>query len=667
MGLLAPGFLLGLLAVGLPVYFHLLRQHRSTPQPFSSLMFLEPAPQSSIRHRRLRYWLLLALRATWVALLALAFAGPYWLREAPASGGRPGLTVIVLDHSFSMRAAGRLEEARKQAVELLHRLPPGSRVQVAELGSSIGFLTEPTSDRSQLETAIGSVRPSDEASSFGELVRALRLLREREATVELHFFSDLQRTSAPASIADLEPPPGTAIVAHRVGPAEAPNFAVESVETPGTVFGARPVVVKSTVGGFGAGSAERKLSLYCGGKLIASQAVQVPGNGRVTVEFPKLELAHGFNRCELRLDRGDPLAEDDRFRFVIERADPFPMLFVDRARDSRARLYFQAALEAAGSSAFQLQAATAPETANLDPQAYRLIVLSDPGELPGGFLAKLERYVRQGGALWILAGPRMARQAQIPVLNARVEGTEYYAGERELFQLPGLLDENHPSVRATNRWAGVRFFHVTRVEPGDAQVIARLADETPVLFEKRLGEGRVLVFGSTLDNVANDFPLHAAFVPFVAQTADYLAGIERRAATLAVGSYLQLRATSSGASVVALRGLEGESLLGLEEAARAQTFRLEREGFYELRRGSGRVEVVAVNADRRESDLRPLEEEWLVRWRGSEGQQAGQIAAGAGQREQVPLWWWVLLVALGVAVAEALVSRRYLAIERGAA
>ena len=42
MGFLAPWFLAGIVAVGLPLWLHLLRQYRSTPQPFSSLMFFEP-------------------------------------------------------------------------------------------------------------------------------------------------------------------------------------------------------------------------------------------------------------------------------------------------------------------------------------------------------------------------------------------------------------------------------------------------------------------------------------------------------------------------------------------------------------------------------------------------------------------------------------------------
>ena len=62
MGLLSPGWLFGLLAAGLPIYVHLLKRHKTEPVPFSSLMFFEARTQSSVKHRRLQYLLLLALR-----------------------------------------------------------------------------------------------------------------------------------------------------------------------------------------------------------------------------------------------------------------------------------------------------------------------------------------------------------------------------------------------------------------------------------------------------------------------------------------------------------------------------------------------------------------------------------------------------------------------------
>ena len=87
MGFLAPWFLAGLAAVALPIWLHLLRQHKTAPLPFSSLMFFERRTDSAIKHRRLRYLLLFALRTSLLVLLAFAFARPFVNSTTVASAG----------------------------------------------------------------------------------------------------------------------------------------------------------------------------------------------------------------------------------------------------------------------------------------------------------------------------------------------------------------------------------------------------------------------------------------------------------------------------------------------------------------------------------------------------------------------------------------------------
>src|ERR1700679_354769 len=114
MGFFAPWFLAGLLAVGLPVYIHLLRKHTTTPRLVSSLMFFERGTQSSVRHRRLRYLLLFALRALLMLLLALLFAQPFIRRSAASASDK--LLVVAVDDSFSMKAGTRFADAKQQAL-----------------------------------------------------------------------------------------------------------------------------------------------------------------------------------------------------------------------------------------------------------------------------------------------------------------------------------------------------------------------------------------------------------------------------------------------------------------------------------------------------------------------------------------------------------------------
>ena len=206
MGFLNPWFLFGLAAIGLPVYIHLLRRHILPPQPFSSLMFFERGTQSSTRHRRLRYLLLFSLRTALLLLLVLAFANPF-IRRA-AAGAENKLLLIVVDNSFSMQAGSRFADARQGALQLLASRPQAQKAEVMALGGRLAILTQPIQDAGALRSAVESIRASDSRANLGELAHGVRALAETVHTpIELHLFSDMQKTGMPANFADMSLPP----------------------------------------------------------------------------------------------------------------------------------------------------------------------------------------------------------------------------------------------------------------------------------------------------------------------------------------------------------------------------------------------------------------------------------------------------------------------------
>ena len=188
MGFLAPWFLAGAALIGLPLYLHLLRRHTTEPHPFSSLMFFERRTQSSIRHRRLRYLLLLSLRMAVLLLIALAFASPY-IKERTVATSSDRQLLVVVDDSFSMRAGTRLADAKREAFAALDSRGQAERAQVAALGSKLQLLTQPIEDPAQLRAAVESVQPGDSRSNFGELARAVRSLAKARARASSFIFS----------------------------------------------------------------------------------------------------------------------------------------------------------------------------------------------------------------------------------------------------------------------------------------------------------------------------------------------------------------------------------------------------------------------------------------------------------------------------------------------
>lgn len=665
MGVLAPWFLAGAAAIAVPIYLHLLRQHTSAPRPFSSVMFFEPRAQTSIRQRRLRYLVLLALRVALLLFLVLAFADPFINRSA-AGVKSEKLLMVVVDHSFSMRAGSRLADAKRGAISLLASRNPAEPAQVMTLGSKLEALTQPIQDAGALRAAVQSIAPGDSRGSFGELARSLRSLAANvPAPIELHLFSDMQKSNMPPTFSDMALPGNVKLVLHPVANGNPPpNWLVESVNAPGQVWQPKKARVQAVIAGYNTPEATRTVSLVVNGKVMAAKKITVPANGRATVEFDSLDVPYGFSRCELRIDSADALPGDDATLFAVERSDPEQVLFLHDSADTRSPFYFGSALAAAAQSAFTMESVPVLQAGNVQFSKYAFVVLSDAGSLPASLENDLSQYVRGGGSVLIAAGTALGRRSRVPIFGANILQARYYSNDGGSYLMVGDTDPSYPSIAKADRWSGVKFYYATQVDDSGSRVAARLADHTPLLLEKRIGEGRVLLLASGLDNVTNDFPLHPQFVPFVEQTAFYLSGTQRRSGSREVDSFVELRNAKEQAVGVEVIDPDGHRPLSLKDAASAQSFQLTRAGFYQFRLANGRQDVLGVNPDRRESDLAVMSPEAQSLWSGNAGAQPEQAVAsdpGDDKNTRFPLWWYVMLFALAVALAESWVANQHLA------
>jgi len=675
MGFLAPWFLAGIVMLGVPIFVHLLRKHVSTPRPVSSLMFFERGTQSSTKHRRLRYMFLFALRLLIVLLVVLAFANPFLRRRAAAD---QSLLLIVLDNSFSMRSGTHFADAKTQAIQLLASKPRSQRAQVIALGGQSQILTEPTQDINQLKTAIYNIHAGDGHASFADLTRSIRTLAESNpGPMELHLFSDAQRTAMPDNFSEAVLPSAVELTLHSVTKdSAAPNWTVEGLTAPTDLTDPKdPAVsrVKAILTGFATPETEKTVSLIVNGNVVSNKKLKVASNGRMPVEFSPISVEYGFNRCEIRVDGDDALPADNAARFVIRRTDPQRVLFVHSATDQRSVTYFAAALNAASRGAYILQPINAEQATDIDPTKFAFTVLADATKLPSIFQHTLEQYVSRGGNVLITLGLNAERQVKIPLWNGSIQGVQSFAASGAAsvgqvdFTFP-VLEQQQPG-RENGGWSGTRIWYAISVDPAGARVAASLYNGTPLVLERRVGEGHVLLFTSGFDGVTNDLPLQPVFVAFVDKAAKYLSGSGELSGAKIVDSFVQLRsspATSDKAATVEVIDPEGTRPLSLNEARTAQTLRLARAGFYQIRFANGRDAMVGVNPDRRESDLTPITPEMRSLWTGSNTDQAfGPKDVTAEIKYQpLSLWWYFMLLALAVAVTEAFFSTRYLKTDR---
>ncbi|MEE8543187.1 MAG: VWA domain-containing protein, partial [Gammaproteobacteria bacterium] len=273
MTLLAPVFLVGLLALGLPLWLHRLSSENPNRQPFSSVMFLEPGEPRRVLAKKLQYLLLLALRIGILLLLALAFARPALQGSIQTLLGESArLQVIVVDISASMGYGQRWARARDIAADLIDDMGSTDLGQLVAAGRLTRVLTEPSLDRAKLRQGLNALEPGLFRIDYGQIISAVDgILRGVEIPVVLHLVTDLQQTSSPTRFADLAPQARLELQVHDVSVAGDANWGIDGL---GWTAAAAEVAVG--IRGYGTEAAETTVVLELNGNEVARRRVTVP-------------------------------------------------------------------------------------------------------------------------------------------------------------------------------------------------------------------------------------------------------------------------------------------------------------------------------------------------------------------------------------------------------
>jgi hypothetical protein len=111
---------------------------------------------------------------------------------------------------------------------------------------------------------------------------------------------------------------------------------------------------------------------------------------------------------------------------------------------------------------------------------------------------------------------------------------------------------------------------------------------------------------------------------------------------------------------------QGQRVLDLNAAASNERFEPTQAGFYEIRSDAGQ-RWVAVNVDRRESDLNRITPAAAQRWRALAAQASAEPEAAAQQPAAAPrqsIGYILLVLAAGLVIMELLMANHYLRVHR---
>jgi hypothetical protein len=540
MSLIHLGFLAATAAVAVPILIHLLLRPRARRVEIGSVRFLHLALRDSTRRRKVRRWLLLALRSLAVLLLALLFARPYL--SGHGSDGRDREVIILIDQSASMSAvqSGRtlFVRAQEAATKILKAMPENAAVHLAYFDAQgVAPVESPR---------IESLREPGHAGTDYNL--ALRWARDQLALSvrprrTIYLISDFQRIGMSGDPFDGFPP-GVGVELIEIGRPPIGNLSVGGVEPSQTVLrGKAPVVVRSQVrnaGPFSANNIAVRLTLT-GPAPIPQQVrtITVPARAYQEAVFELPIEKPGIYTGHVELSGEDEFPADDKRFLGLDARPPDRLLLLDG----------RPGISVYGNGTYYLEMALrlrlTDRESPLTPYEPTRLSWDDGGKLPElspfrvvvgcnvsrwspGDIAALRTFVSRGGNLLVFTGDRVRPEGYAPLesaglLPATVEGT---AGP-DLFRF-AAWDREHPIFRPLSDpqqgdLRRIAFHHITKLKPAaQAKVLALAQTGDPLIVQKRVGEGKVVMVAGSADRDWSDWPQSRLYVPLVHQLVGYL-------------------------------------------------------------------------------------------------------------------------------------------------
>ena len=715
MNFLSPVFLIGLPLLAVPLVIHLLSKRQQKKISWGAMRFLMQAATRKRRLFRLTDLLLLLLRTAAFLFFIFALARPL-LPATWLGGSVPREVILVLDQSMSMsRKAGGaslFELQLQKAGALLDDLKASDTVRVLLAGESPEWLNTDSVPASgsplrKLRAQINELKPTLGAGDLIACVREaadLEAPKDRSARVVV-VVSDGQRfgwrvderavwAAVQSRIKQAAIP--TTVSLQLLGADDATaNLCVNKIETV-RAFGAVNQTLNFTASVQNHSkdaSAATLLTWRVNGQSAGVTTVAELAPGAAT----SLSLSHQFDTAgafdvACQLEANDDLSADNQAHLLVEVYERLPVLFVEDPISSEPlendAAFVLAALGARKGEAqrqwrsvFEPTVIDSRALASADLSKFRCVMLSNTRSLAPAALEKLEAYVQNGGGVWLALGSQTEERffndhlyrGGLGLAPLKLGAAVGDPNDREKFFSVRAASDAHPATALLADFQRLdldraRVYRRHQFDPfsgKDVSVLLQAQGGEPVVVERKLGRGRVLVQAMPLGVSWSTLPLCQAYVAMLHEWLWYLSEPNLPRRNLAVGEALVEQAPKEKTAELTLPDARHVELnaSGSAPAAQFRYVSTRLPGEYALStKGTGRAAVTKFYVQRnpQESDLKTFTETErqqlaaLKEFQLNAG--VNDVAHGKVQVPKHPLEGWLLAALAFVLLGEIMLA-----------
>jgi hypothetical protein len=570
-----PWMLVALAAASLPWIIEWLFRRRKRQVDLPTIRYLLKNKEQEKIKRQDR--ILLILRTIALILLVLALTRPR-IQQGPGKTVRKRTVVMVLDGTASMNqqvgVRTAFDLAQKKAAAIVQGIEGSAAVTVLEIGANVETVVENEEDLHTAAAQIDAMRATLGAGSIKDALVNVkeRLERANRRDAEIYIFSDFQNyTWAREGAQTAEC--GNALRALGaqnevylvdVGSDQGFNYIVTELRPAEWVLSTGlPATFKARIETWGKAPADARPTitfLVDGVKKDVREFT--PGDKPDTVTFPYSFASPGEHLAEVNVE-GDQHAIDNRRYYLCTVPDHFSVLILD----DTAQTEENASAPLTQESAYLARAIAPPSHPGMEKvtrfaaksvplsmlryeniDSYKAILLARAGTLDEASAARLEQYVLGGGALWVFLGPDLNVYEYNKLLYREGNGVlpcKLVSKEAPAKPEGGLIQfgqSTHPALHglaaSADADARVLGYYKVEVAAGTRSVLS-LADNTPVILEKELGRGRVLVANMGAGVNWTYLPAIMEYPVFIQDMLRYVVGNPDQSVNLDTGDWFE--------------------------------------------------------------------------------------------------------------------------------
>ncbi|MEC9094152.1 MAG: VWA domain-containing protein [Planctomycetota bacterium] len=675
-GFLTPAFfVLGLVAISLPVLFHFIRRTPRGNVLFSTLMFLHPSPPRLTKRSRVDNWLLMILRGLVLLFVAMAF-GRIFFRQTDllSISDLPIRRVAILvDNSASMFRGDLWSQAQQELETIIDELGPNDEAAVfafnSELNTVVGFSSDHDSvsaRRELIRNSLQSTRPQWRKTDLGgALVEAVEKLerdfesasKDQIAESQIVVITDFQAGATLKALQSFEWPAEIRVDLKTLAPT-APNNATLNLlaNTPGIATHSNLRVKVSNISGSDVSQFDLNWLDDQGVPAdLAGTVVVPPGQSRVINLKPP---ARPFTGLELR---GDDQDFDNRFYLAYPKQLPEKIVFVgndDRIKNQLS-FYLKKACEPLTGTRFVFS----DESSFYPAQQGGIVFVV--GKLTEDQIQLAKRHNEQGGLVCIVVTDTAMQQTVSeligsPVLLAATPDVDY--------ALISEIDFSHKIFEPFadpkfSNFSNIRFWKHRTIESQKLTTLARFDTGAAAISVCPVGKGQCFLFASGWHPADSQFALSTKFVGVMMSMM--LKSLSPENLNLSLDEPVDLNAFLQGPNLELTTPEKNTFLLPDAPAPRILP-EINKPGIYQLSSGK-QTKPLAFNLPPMESLTHLMDQELLEQEQVSLGTMIPVTEKIERERQRrdtelesrQKLWRWMLILALGTLFLETYLAGRF--------